>query len=122
MESLALTGNLGSIDHPHREFHRLLIEPAGERFMLLSDRLWDHTSRYRALYLRSQVEPVEVLLAAHRDHQEILEAVRAGDGVAAGLALAGHFERTAFAVFEVIAPEFEPVLMPQAMSDLRAAR
>lgn len=122
MESLALAGNLGSIDQPHREFHRLLIEPAGERFSLLSDTLWDHTSRYRALYLRSQVEPVEVLLAAHRDHQEILEAVRAGDGVTAALALADHFERTAFAVFEVIAPEFEPVLMPQAMSDLRAAR
>lgn len=122
MESLALAGNLVSIDQPHREFHRLLIEPAGERFSLLSDTLWDHTARYRALYLRLHSEPVEILLSAHRDHQAILDAVRAGDGLAAALALAVHYERTAFAVFEAIAHEFEPVLMPQTMIELRAAR
>lgn len=121
MESLALAGEIASIDQPHREFHRLLIEPAGDRFALLADTLWDHTTRYRAVYLRLHGEPVEVLLAAHRDHQAILDAVRARDGVAAALALAAHYERTAFAVFEAIAPEFEPVLMPQAMLDLRAA-
>lgn len=122
MEGLALSGELDGIEEPHREFHRLLIEPAGERFASLSDTLWDHTTRYRGIYLRSHDEPLEILLAAHRDHQRVLAAVEAGDGHAAALALAEHYERTAFAVFESIAPDFQPVLMPAAMGALRSRR
>lgn len=118
MESFALAGSLDEIERPHREFHRLLIAPAGTRFELLSETLWDHTTRYREIYLRSQAEPVEMLLAAHREHQVIIEAIESGDGAAAALALATHYERTAYAVFETTSPEFEPTLMPQAMSAL----
>ena len=99
-----------------------MIEPAGERFLVLSETLWDHTTRYREIYLRSQSEPIEILLEAHRDHQRILEAVESRDGEAAALALATHYERTAYAVFENTSPEFEPALMPQAMSALRKDR
>ena len=119
MESLALDGEILSIEQPHHEFHRLLIAPAGERFSLLAETLWDHTSRYRGIYLRSQEEPVEPLLTAHRDHRAILEAVANGNAAAAAVALANHYERTAYAVFEVITPEFEPVLMPLAMRGLQ---
>lgn len=120
MESLALDGEVEAIEQPHREFHRLLIESAGDRFLALSDTLWDHTTRYRGIYLRSQPEPLEVLFAAHRDHQKILSAVEAGDGSAAALALAEHYERTAYAVFDSIESGFEPTLMPAAMGALRS--
>lgn len=58
-----------AIDETHRKFHRALIAPCGSRWLIeFNDRLFDQTTRYRAL-----AEPHE--LRAAEDHRLIMEAV-----------------------------------------------
>lgn len=106
MESHALDGRLELTERPHREFHRLLVSPAGERFERQAAVLWDHTARYRSIYLSTGGSDLPTLLAkARREHRSILEAVSRGEGALAGARLAGHYASTARSVLEVVDSE-----------------
>ena len=112
----------GDFDEAHRRFHRLLVEPAGERFASLAQTSWDHTSRYRVAYLSAVPDVSGALLDAQHDHRRITEAVRAGDGSAAALALADHYGRTARGVFEAVDGDFTPAALDEAIASVRLAR
>ena len=111
----------GDFDEAHRRFHRLLVEPAGERFASLAQTSWDHTSRYRAAYLSAVPDISGALLDAQHDHRAILGAVRAGDGPAAALALADHYGRTAMGVFAGVDDGFNPAALDEAIASVRRA-
>ncbi|MFM8762916.1 MAG: GntR family transcriptional regulator [Solirubrobacterales bacterium] len=111
----------GDFDEAHQRFHRLLVEPAGERFAALARTSWDHTSRYRVAYLSAAPEVSGALLDAQHDHRRILEACRAGDGRAAALALADHYERTARGVFAGVDGDFAPAALDEAVASVRRA-
>lgn len=85
-------------DEPHRRFHLQLVAPAGSRFEELSQRMWDHSTRYRSACLTTgsgSTELAALIFEGQRDHRRILEAARTGDGVAAAGILAAHFAHTA---------------------------
>ena len=120
IEERAVSG--GDFDEPHRRFHRLLVEPAGERFATLAQTSWDHTSRYRAAYLTAVPDVSGALLDAQRDHRTIVGFVRDGDGPAAALALAEHYGRTARALFDGADRDFSPAALDEAIASVRLAR
>jgi len=111
----------GDFDEAHRRFHRLLVEPAGERFASLAETSWDHTSRYRVAYLSAVPDVSGALLDAQHDHRSILDHIHAGDGPAAALSLADHYGRTARAVFDAVDGEFAPVALDRAVASVRLA-
>lgn len=117
MERSVLDGRLDLVDEPHREFHRLLVAPAGERFERQARVLWDHTVRYRAVYVHADVVDLSrLLLDAHVEHASILEAVRQGDGSLAGARLARHYARTARTAFSAIDAAREPEAIEAALA------
>jgi DNA-binding GntR family transcriptional regulator len=98
---------------PHRQFHRALTAPAGDRINDLLGQLFDHAERYRRLHIGHG--PSAWATAGHR---EILDACKAGDrDVSAGL-LAGHLARTGFEVSELLDPAYEPVQLRNALIDV----
>ena len=111
----------GDFDEAHRRFHRLLVEPAGERFASIAEPSWDHTSRYRAAYLSAVPDVSGALLDAQHDHRGILDCVAAGDGPAAALALADHYGRTARAVFGAVDDGFSAAALEEAIASVRLA-
>ena len=119
IEERAVDG--GDFDEAHRRFHRLLVEPAGERFASLAETSWDHTSRYRVAYLTAVPDVSGALLDAQSDHRRILRAIRAGDGPQAALALTEHYGRTARAVFAGADGDFVPVALDEAIASVRVA-
>ena len=119
IEERAIGG--GDFDEAHRRFHRLLVEPAGERFSSLAATSWDHTSRYRIAYLSSVSDVSSALLDAQQDHRTILDRVSSGDPAGAALALADHYERTARGVFAAVDGDFTPVALDEAIASVRTA-
>lgn len=122
MEERALAGDHEGTDRAHREFHRLLVASAGMRFEQSSASLWDHTERYRAALINASEDPMEVMLTAHREHQAIAIAAERGDGEAAAHALTLHYERTARALLERMAPGAERPLLDAAVTAASPAR
>jgi DNA-binding GntR family transcriptional regulator len=90
------------VRRPHHEFHRRLVEGAGERVLGQMSRLADHAERYRRAF--GATAP-----GAHAlrrvEHRQIVDAVAAGDGDAAAVALADHYFHTARLVFAAIDPD-----------------
>lgn len=103
-------------DSHHREFHRLLVAPAGDRFEAISATLWDHTIRYRSAYLSAAGDLRSTVAAAQKEHRAIAEAAIEGDGAGAGAALVGHYARTARTIFASADPDYEPVAMKAAIT------
>ena len=106
----------GDFDRHHREFHRLLVAPAGERFEAVSDTLWDHTIRYRSAYLSATGDLAATVKAAQAEHGRIAAAATAGDADGAAQALVDHYARTAQTIFDSADPDYEAVAMKAAIA------
>lgn len=96
MKAASKDGDLDRWEHPHREFHRILIGGAGEAIRQVAESMSERTEWARRLRLmrgarwRGAVEEHEVLLRATRTRQV--------DEVAA--ALAAHYSKTVRVVMD----------------------
>jgi GntR family transcriptional regulator, rspAB operon transcriptional repressor len=98
---------------PHRNFHRALTAPAGERISDLLGQLFDHAERYRRLHVGHGPTPW-----ATADHREILDACEAGDRDRSAGLLASHLARVGFEVAVLLAPDYDPVALRTAVLDV----
>jgi GntR family transcriptional regulator, rspAB operon transcriptional repressor len=121
----ALEGRLAEMAHfaaakdyarwtgPHNAFHRGLTAAAGPRVNGLLAQLSDHFERYRRMHIARS--PKAWLTEGHR---EILDACKAGDRELSGQLLADHLARTAFDLFELLEPGYQPVRLRQTLEDV----
>jgi DNA-binding GntR family transcriptional regulator len=98
---------------PHRNFHRALTAPAGERINDLLGQLFDHSERYRRLHIGHGPTPW-----ATAGHREILDACEAGDRDLSASLLASHLARTGFEVAELLEPDYDPEALRTALIDV----
>jgi DNA-binding GntR family transcriptional regulator len=98
---------------PHRNFHRALTAPAGERINDLLGQLFDHAERYRRLHVGQGPSPW-----ATAGHREILDACEAGDRDRSASLLASHLARIGLEVVELLEPNYDPVALRTAVSDV----
>jgi DNA-binding GntR family transcriptional regulator len=89
---------------PHRAFHEALRKRAGPRLARDASILYDHSERYRRVYL---ADP-GAWRRAGQEHEAILEACRNRDSERASELLARHLARTALTVIASLAPEHDP--------------
>jgi DNA-binding GntR family transcriptional regulator len=98
---------------PHRNFHRALTAPAGERINDLLGQLFDHAERYRRLHVGHGPTPW-----ATAGHREILDACEAGDRDRSASLLASHLARIGLEVAELLDPEYDSVALRTAVTDV----
>ena len=98
---------------PHRNFHRALTAPAGERINDLLGQLFDHAERYRRLHVGHGPTPW-----ATAGHREILDACEAGDRDRSASLLASHLARIGLEVVELLEPDYDPVALRTAVLDV----
>jgi DNA-binding GntR family transcriptional regulator len=98
---------------PHRNFHRALTAPSGERINDLLGQLFDHAERYRRLHIGHGPTPW-----ATAGHREILDACEASDRDLSASLLASHLARTGFEVAELIEPDYDPEALRTAVIDV----
>lgn len=111
MAEFAKERDLPEWDVRHRAYHDLLKSRVGDRLGRIARELFDHTERYRHVYL---AEP-RAWLTASKEHLAIFEACEAGDGVAASRTLARHLGRTALTIIALVDPEHDPVPVREAL-------
>jgi DNA-binding GntR family transcriptional regulator len=95
----------------HREFHRGLMAGAGARLRRFTDELWDHSERYRQLYLRQP----SIWEIGASEHAAILDACRERDADLVASRLARHLARHVMTLMLLIAPDREPALVRRAV-------
>ncbi len=96
----------------HTDFHRRLVVHSGIRLRDAIEYLFQHSERYRRIYL---ARGPRMWTAGSAEHHEILESCLERDAREAGARLGRHLSRTAATVLLTIAPEHEPRLMRQAL-------
>ncbi len=114
MEGCALAGDREGTDLAHREFHRLLVAGAGDRFEQSSATLWDHTVRYREALVGADGNPIGEMITAHGEHQRIAAAVERGDGPEAAHILTLHYARVARELLDRMTPGRSSPLLDRA--------
>jgi DNA-binding GntR family transcriptional regulator len=97
----------------HRAFHLRLAAGAGRRVRRIVTEGFDHSERYRRIY-RAEESAAAPTVAA-REHSEIVNAFGDRDSVAAATLLARHLARTVLTVLAHAAPEYEPLLIRDAV-------
>jgi DNA-binding GntR family transcriptional regulator len=95
----------------HRAFHRGLMAGAAERLRRFTDELWDHSERYRQLYLRQP----SIWETGASEHAAILDACRMRDPDLVASRLARHLARHVITLILLIAPDREPALVRRAV-------
>jgi DNA-binding GntR family transcriptional regulator len=111
MNRLAKERDLEAWDVRHRAFHDLLKGRVGERLGRIANDLFDHTERYRHVYL---AEP-RAWTRAQKEHMAVFAACEAGDAVLASHQLARHLGRTALTIIALVDPEHDPVPVREAL-------
>lgn len=106
-----LEGYMAQMDHymkvgdqrgmrvPHRGFHHLLVNAAGERVSREIAELFDHAERYRLSFGGSGSYEER-----RAEHRRILDAAAAGEAGRAAVELAKHYAHTAALVFGAMDP------------------
>ncbi len=84
---------------------------AGARLRRFTDELWDHSERYRQLYLRQP----SIWEIGASEHAAILDACRERDADLAASRLARHLARHVMTLMLLIAPDREPALVRRAV-------
>ncbi|MBE0463030.1 GntR family transcriptional regulator [Halomonas sp. AOP43-A1-21] len=92
----------------HREFHLQLVLGTGARIDQQIQHYFDHSERYRRLYLGDSDRNWNKGMS---DHSDLQHACETGDRFNAVRILTKHYESTAFGVLEVIDPNYSPDLM-----------
>jgi DNA-binding GntR family transcriptional regulator len=111
MTVLAKARDIDEWDVRHRAYHDLLKARVGDRLARIARELFDHTERYRHVYL---AEPRAWTTAA-KEHRAIFAACEAGDASLASHHLARHIGRTALTVIAAVDPEHDPVPVREAL-------
>ena len=96
----------------HRDFHFALIGTVGERMTRTIRELYDHTDRYRSLYIREV--PFALPIEAG-EHKRIVDSCAKYDGTEAAENLARHLARTALTVLAHHAPAHDPTIVRAAL-------
>ncbi|MGW0577816.1 GntR family transcriptional regulator [Streptomyces sp. NPDC002920] len=96
----------------HREFHRVATRGVGAQLHRTLSSLAEHSERYIRL-ARFGVPGSQA--RAHREHEELLTALKANDEAEAARVVAVHLARTALGVMADVAPEYEPVTTRSAV-------
>jgi DNA-binding GntR family transcriptional regulator len=96
----------------NRQFHSLLISPAGDSILQSCQGLIDAGWRYRKVYVLAQ--PL-AFVHAETDHRLILDACEERDAPRAAAALARHLTRTALTLLAAADPGHDPVTVRTAM-------
>ncbi len=87
----------------HRDFHWALLEPGASAWIeRVLDQIWLASQRYVRLFVSQTVDD------AMRDHRELLDFCRIGDGNGASELLRRHLDRTELAVRQAFIPINEP--------------
>ena len=102
----------------HRAFHAGLVQHAGARVITLLEQFYDHSERYRRVYVSGNPG---VWSGSAPEHRQIFEACAAREAQRAGGLLARHLSRTALAGLTQMAPEHEPALLRTALRQVTAA-
>jgi DNA-binding GntR family transcriptional regulator len=105
--------DLAAWREPHRRFHHILVQYAGERLVGTVAQLSDHAERYRQLKL---VQDGLALSAGSVEHRAIGSACHVRDSIEASNRLAQHLARTALTVIMMVAPGHEPVAVRRALA------
>jgi DNA-binding GntR family transcriptional regulator len=111
MTALGKRRDIDEWDVRHRAYHDLLKARVGDRLARIAQELFDHTERYRHVYL---AEP-RAWTTATKEHQAIFAACEAGDAVRASHHLARHLGRTALTIIAAVDPEHDPVPVREAL-------
>ena len=91
-EELRRQPDLAAISEAGQELHRLIVRSSGNAVLVrFLESLRDHFRRYRAMSLAIP----EKVRSSHREHLEILEALKRGDGDGAARLVENHFEHAA---------------------------
>lgn len=96
----------------HRGFHFAIIARAGERVIGTIRQLYDHCDRYRTIY--SFPESYSWLMVP-TEHQAIAESCSKRDAVLASKTLAIHLSRTALTMLMMVAPQYDPSAIRNAL-------
>ncbi len=107
--------DLAAWESVHRRFHYELVKHAGARLRRMLEQFYDHSERYRRIYITGDPRAWSVGAAEHR---EIVDACARRDGPAAAALLGRHLSRTALSGLALIAPEHEPALVRAAVRQL----
>jgi DNA-binding GntR family transcriptional regulator len=116
MAELAARHDLEAWDVHHTAFHEQLKLGEGDRLFRIARDLYDHTERYRHVYL---AEPRAWSTAA-REHRAIHQACLAGDAVEASRQVARHIGTTALTIIALASPERDPVPVREALRMITA--
>jgi DNA-binding GntR family transcriptional regulator len=82
----------------HRSFHIRLVSGVGDRFRRHVEDLWDQAERYRVIYQEYDRNRSALVALAMRDHEEILAAAQARDGVLCARRVAEHLAHAALTI------------------------
>lgn len=100
---------------PHARFHRALVSCVGDRMLEAIRHLYEHSERYRRIYL---AQGPRMWTAGVAEHHEIVAACEDRDARAASVLLARHLSRTALTVLMLVAPEYDPALIRAALRQI----
>jgi DNA-binding GntR family transcriptional regulator len=112
MASEASAGDVDAWERRHRAFHTRLVSGAGQRLRTLLTELYDHSERYRRLYITSEPRAMSIGAA---EHEAIVNACHSRDAARAGTELARHLSRTALMALMQVAPEHEPSVVRRTL-------
>jgi DNA-binding GntR family transcriptional regulator len=99
MERALKADNLDAWAAADESFHRHLVALSGNRLLIdCVQNCWDRAHRARMVTLRMRPKPIH----STREHREMVEKIRAGDGRAAFDAYRAHRERGAKELLEIL--------------------
>jgi GntR family transcriptional regulator, rspAB operon transcriptional repressor len=113
MDECVARDDLVAWREPHRRFHHILVQNAGERLVRTVSQLSDHAERYRHLKL---VQDGLALSAGSVEHHAIGEACHAHDTIGASNRLAQHLARTALTVIMMVSPGHDPAAVRRSLA------
>jgi DNA-binding GntR family transcriptional regulator len=114
MRRAAAAGDFGAWFAAHAGYHRLITDGAGEVLQRQLQAFADRTIRYIRIYQLS--DPNSWQAAGDVEHEQILEALIAGDAAGALNGMAHHLARTALRVLTDCAPDYVPAAVPRAVA------
>ncbi len=114
MRRAAKTGDFDAWFAAHADYHRLITAGAGEVLQRQLQAFADRTTRYIRIYQLS--DPTSWQAAGDIEHEQILEALIAGDEQGALNGMAHHLARTALRVLTDCAPDYVPAAVPRAVA------
>lgn len=105
-------GDVDAWEKPHLRFHAALLAYAGDRILHVIDQWFEHSERYRRIYIADEPSAWRVGASEHRS---IFEACVNHHEVLAAELLARHLSRTALTILGLVAPEHEPSVVRTAV-------